>query len=108
MSGLDYAFFAAFANRHRFLVAAMIRFIPSGLILRFAFGAFFATGAGDVPLIAAHLAFCARAIFRLEAAENFFRFLVGASGVSAVSACSPKSVARISAILDSICRFWCS
>jgi hypothetical protein len=32
----DYAFFAAFANRHRFFVAAMILFIPSGLILRFA------------------------------------------------------------------------
>jgi hypothetical protein len=31
---------AAFANRQRFLVAAMIRFIPSALIRRFAFGAF--------------------------------------------------------------------
>jgi hypothetical protein len=100
---LDYAFFAAaFANRHRFFVAAMILFIPSGLIRRFAFGAFFMTGAGDVPLIAAHRFFCARAMQRRVAAE---RFLAGASGVVvAVSAGRPETTALSSAIFESICR----
>jgi len=77
---------AALANRQRFLVAAMIRFMPSALIRRFAFGAFGAAGVAgadgsDLPLIVAHLAFCARAIFRLTATEKPLRFLAGASGV---------------------------
>ena len=40
----------------------------------------------DSPLILAHLAFCAIAIFRREAALNFLRFLVGAPGVAVGSA----------------------
>ena len=88
---------AAVASRQRFLVAAMILFIPSALIRRFAFGAFSAfvvAGAdgSDSPLIFAHLAFCDRAIFRLTAAEKPLRFLVGAAGVAGVSTGPPESV----------------
>src|ERR1039458_6503391 len=39
------------------------------------------------------------------AAENFLRFLVGATGVAAVSPGPPDSMARSSAIFESICRF---
>jgi hypothetical protein len=101
------AFAAAFCKRHRFFVAAMILAIPSLLIRRFGLGAFGTAGAdgSDSPLILAHLAFCAIAIFRLEAALNFLRFLVGASGVVAVSAGPGERMARSWAIWASILVF---
>src|ERR1022692_790247 len=103
---LDYAFFAAaFANRHRFFVAAMILFIPSGLIRRLGFVGLGVAGAGDVPLIAAHRFFCASAMRRRVAA---LRFLAGASGVAAVLAEPPESRVLSSSIFESICRFCCS
>ena len=52
----------------------------------------------DSPRILAHLAFCAIAIFRLEAALNLLRFLVAGSGVVAVSAGPGERMARSSAI----------
>ena len=58
----------------------------------------------DSPRILAHLAFCAIAIFRLEAALNLLRFLVG-EGVAAVCAGPPGSMARSSAIWTSIRAF---
>jgi hypothetical protein len=80
-------FAAAFCKRHRFFVAAMIFAIPSLLIRRFGFDGCGVAGAAgsDSPRIFAHLAFCAIAILRLEAALNFFRFRPGASDVAAVS-----------------------
>ena len=69
---------AAFCNRQRFFVAAMIRFKPSGLIRRFGLGAFTLACAGfDSPRAFAHRAFCAAAILR-RAAALVFRSLRGA------------------------------
>src|ERR1035438_9695244 len=61
--------FAASArfSAHRFFVAAMILAIPSLLKRRFGFGALAGADGSDSPRILAHLAFCAIAIFRLEA-----------------------------------------
>src|ERR1017187_6654452 len=70
------AFAAAFCKRHRFFVAATILAMLSLLIRRFGFVALAGAGGSDLPLILAHLAFCAIAIFRLEAALNLLRFLV--------------------------------
>src|SRR5208337_1474769 len=95
---VDCAFAAAFCNRHRFLVAAMILAIPSLLIRRFAFGALAGADGSDSPRIFAHLAFCAIAIFRLEAAENLLRLRVGAFSVVADLTGPPISTARSSAI----------
>jgi len=46
---------AALANRHRFFVAALIRFLPSALIWRLGFGGSTVAGSegSDSPLIAA-------------------------------------------------------
>jgi hypothetical protein len=75
----------------RFFVAAMILFIPSGLILRFGLAASAWAGAGGSasPRIFAHLVFCANAIFRRTAALIFRRFFGADSGVAAVSIASP-------------------
>src|ERR1035438_3594629 len=83
--------FAASArfSAHRFFVAAMILAIPSLLKRRFGFGALAGADGSDSPRILAHLAFCAIAIFRLEAALNLLRFLVGASGAVAAAAEAP-------------------
>src|ERR1035437_7982590 len=83
----------------------MILFIPSSLIRRFAFGALAGAGGSDSPRSIAHLAFCAIAIFRLEAAENLLRLRVGGSGLAAGSVGPPGSTARSSAICVSMCRF---
>ena len=83
----DWAFAAsAFCNRHRFFVAAIIRFIPSSLIRRFGFDGSGVAGADglDSPLIFAHLALCEIAIFRRTAALNFLPLLVGAPDVAVV------------------------
>lgn len=83
---------------------------PALLSLRFGFAGSDLVGADglDSPLILAHLAFCAKAIFRLEAAENFFRFPVGASGVAVALAGLPDRMARSSLIFESRCRFFSS
>src|ERR1039458_9441673 len=52
------AFAAAFCKRQRFFVAAMILFIPSSLIRRFAFGALAGADGSDSPLILAHRFLC--------------------------------------------------
>jgi hypothetical protein len=68
---VDGSALAAFANRQRFFVAAMIRFIPSSLIRGLGFGASTAAGTdgSDSPLIAAHRFFWPAAIRRRAAAE---------------------------------------
>ena len=76
----------------------MILAMLSLLIRRFGFVALAGAGGSDLPLILAHLAFCAIAIFRLEAALNLLRFLVAGSGVVAVSAGPGERMARSSAI----------
>ena len=82
-AGTDLA--AAGCRRQRFFVAAMILFMPSGLILRFGFGGSGVEGDGGSlsPLILAHRAFCARAIFFLAAALNFLRLPARGSEVTA-------------------------
>jgi len=77
---------------------------------RFAFGGGVGAGAGgsDSPFIFAHLAFCARAIFRRAAAENFLRFPGLASGVVVAVSEEPVSIARSSLICLSISIFCCS
>jgi hypothetical protein len=66
---------AAFCNRQRFFVAAMIRFKPSGLLRRFALGAFtLACRGSDSAPSFAHLALCAIAILRRAAALIFRPF----------------------------------
>ena len=76
---------AAFVNRQRFLVAAIILFMPSALIRRFAFGGSGVVGAdsSDSPRIVAYRFRCAIAILRRPAAETL-RLRVGACGVAAV------------------------
>jgi hypothetical protein len=98
------AFAAAFCKRQRFFVAAMILFIPSSLIRRFAFGALAGAGGSDSPLILAHRFLCAIAILRRAAAE-ILCFRGVPSGLAADSAGLPDSMARSSAILVSMCRF---
>src|SRR5262249_52326854 len=92
---------AALFNAQRFFVASLIAFLPAALILRLRFATFGAVseGTSDSPLILAHLAFWAAAIFRRAAAENFFRFRVGTSA-SAVAAVlfPPPNRLRSSAI----------
>jgi len=90
---------AAFTNRQRFLVAAMIRFIPSALIRRLGFGGSTLAGAdgSDAPLIAAHRFFCPSAIRRRAAAE-ILRLPGLVSVVAAASGDPPSSIWRRSAI----------
>jgi hypothetical protein len=97
---------AARFRAHIFFVAAMIAALPAALSFLFGFGAFAGAGAGGSasPLTLAHLAFWAKAILRRAAAENFFRFLAGASDVAAISV-EPGSIARSSLIWESIWRF---
>jgi hypothetical protein len=74
-------------SAHRFFVAAIILFKPSGLIFLFAVGASGA-GAADFslsPLILAHRSFCASLIRSRTAALRFLRLPVGTSGVADVS-----------------------
>jgi len=99
--------FAALANRQRFFVAAIIRFMPSSLIRRLGFGGSDVArdGGSDVTLIAAHRRCWASFMRRRAAAENFRRFLVGASGVAAGSAGPPDRMARSPLICESMCRF---
>src|ERR1039457_2020610 len=97
------ATFAASArfSANRFLVAAMILFIPSSLIRRFAFAGSGVAGAGgaDSPRILAHR-FCWASFMRRRAvAESFLRWLVGGPGVvAAVGLVPPDIMARSSAI----------
>jgi hypothetical protein len=97
---------AALTLAHRSFVAAMILAIPALLIRRLGFGASGVASAGgsDSPRIFAHLRCWASFMRHRAAAENFLRFLVGASGVAGVAG-PPGSIARSSAILVSICRF---
>jgi len=100
--------FSALTLAHRAFVAAMIRARPALLIRRFRCEGCGAGACSDPLFIFCHLAFCASAIFRLEAAENFFR-LSGPASLSAVgSGRSPSSIPRSSAIWTSICFFWVS
>jgi hypothetical protein len=107
------AFFAALCafaasarfRAHRRLVASMIAALPARLSLLFRFcGAVAVADGWDSPLIRAHLAFCASAIFRREATLDVLRLWVGTSGVTAEAAGPPVSTARSSAILVSMCR----
>jgi hypothetical protein len=76
---------AAFCNRQRFFVAAMIRFKPSGLIRRFVLDAFAVAGLGsDSPRSFAHLARCAAAIL-LRPAALIFRPFRGAGSETAAA-----------------------
>jgi hypothetical protein len=87
----------------------MIRFIPSGLILRFGFDAFVVAGTAglDLPRIFAHLSRCA-ALIRLRVAAENFRCLRGAdSDAAAGCAGPPLSIARSSATRSSR-RFLCA
>ena len=65
-------FAAAFFAAQRFFSAATIAALPALLSCRFGFAGLGVAGAGgsDSPWSFAHLAFCAIAIFRLEAALN--------------------------------------
>src|SRR5450755_4230496 len=97
--GADCAF-AALAARAFFRFATTTAFAAAESF-RFAFGTSAAIGAAgsDSPLILAHLAFCARAIFRRAAALTFLRLPGVASGVetSVVWVGPPESMARSSA-----------
>jgi hypothetical protein len=75
---------AAFFAAHRFFNAATIAALPDLLSFRFGFDVSVAAGAGvsDSPRILAQRRCWASFIRRRAAAENFFRFLVGASGVA--------------------------
>jgi hypothetical protein len=104
---LGVAFLAAAADSarfsaHRFLVAAIILFMPSALIRRFGLAGSFAAGDPDSPLILAHRRCWASFIRRRAAAENFLRLCVG---VSARAAGPPESMAWSSPIRESMCRF---
>src|ERR1019366_4889112 len=92
---------------HRRRTASWIAFLPAALSFRLGFGASGVAGAdgSDSPLMLAHRRCCASRILRRAAAENFLGFLVDASGAAAVSAGPPDSMARSSAIFESICRF---
>jgi len=79
-----YAFFA-FAARtvaQRLRVASAMAFLPAAESFRLGFAVAAALAGSDSPRSLAHLAFCARAIFRRDAAENLFRLRVGASGMA--------------------------
>ena len=94
-TGSGFAAAALFAA-HRFFVAAMIRFKPSSLMRRLAFGNS-GTAATVVPLWnAAQRFFCAAAILALAAMLNT-RF-----GAASWAATGPPNWPRISAILCSI------
>jgi hypothetical protein len=90
------AFFVAVFPAQRFFKAATIAALPALLSFRLGFAG--SDVAGDVPLIAAHRLVCASAIFRREAAENFFRSRGGASGVAVAVAGPPEKIAVSSAI----------
>ena len=86
----------------------MIARLPAAENFRFGLGDSFAAGAGGSgsPLILAHLASCAIAIFRLEAALNLLRLRFGASGAAAgVSVVPPVNRLRSSEILASSLSF---
>jgi hypothetical protein len=93
---------AAFCKRQRFFVAAMILFMPSALIRRLGFEGSGAgsDGASISPLILAHRASCASAIFLRDAALNFLRLSVGASAVAG----DLTSAALAGVAIPSICR----
>ena len=94
-TGSGFAAAALFAA-HRFFVAAMIRFKPSSLMRRFAFGNS-GTAATFLPLWnAAHRFFCAAAILAL-AVTLIIRF-----GAASVATTGPPKWLRISAIFCSI------
>src|ERR1017187_5164337 len=92
---------------HRRRRASWIAFLPAALSFRLGFGATAVAAAdgADSPLMLAHRRCCASRIRRRAAAENFLRLLVGATGVAAALPGPPGSMARSSAILESICRF---
>jgi len=79
---------------HRFFVAAMIAFLPAAESLRLRLGAGSGVDGSAAFLDAAYLSRWAAAIARLPAALILRRLGFGASGVGAVSAGPPDSVAR--------------
>jgi hypothetical protein len=87
--------FAALAARAFFRFAASFAFAAAESF-RFALGTSAGAGAAgsDSPLILAHLAFCARAIFRRTAALNFLRFPVGVRA----ALCRPPILRRPSSV----------
>jgi hypothetical protein len=97
----------ALSDTQRFLVAAIIAFLPAAEGFRFGLGAASGADGSAAFLEAAHLFRCASAIAFLPAALIFRRFRLGGSDVAAVgSAGPPGSMARSSAILASIRLFW--
>ena len=80
-------FRAALCKRQRFFVAAIILFMPSALIRRLGLGGFDLGADRDslTPLILAHRACCAKAIFFRAATLNLRRRRRGISGADAGS-----------------------
>ena len=107
LAGFAFAASARF-NAQRFLSAATIAAFPALLSFRFGFDDSGVSGAvgADSPRVFALLAFCAIAILRLEAAENFLRLRLVGSGVATGSVVPPGSMALSSAILPSM-RVFC-
>ena len=93
---------AALFAAHRALVASPMAFLAEALIfLRLVAAGVdaVASGVGASPFSLAQRAFWAAAILRREDALNFLRFPgMPSSGVAAVSAGTPDSIARSSAI----------
>jgi len=103
-TGFSCCALAALTAAQRFFVAATIAALPARLSFRLGLATSCGASGSVSPRSFAHLACCAFAIFRLEAAENFLRFLVGDSGV-AVSGGPPASIVRSSATCWSIRAF---
>ena len=93
---------ARFSAQRRFRAARMA-FLPAAESFRFGLCSLAGAAGSDSPLTLAHRAFCARAIFRLEAAENFLRLVETACGAMAAGA--PDNIALSSAICRSIFAF---
>jgi len=107
--GAYLALAAAFCNRQRFLVAAMMFRNPSALIRRFFLGTVAWAGPGfDSPRSFAHRAFCAIAILRRAAALILLRLRGMGSEAAGASGEKPLSSVRSSAISPSICSLRCS
>src|ERR1039458_10619505 len=93
LAGCAFAASALFCA-HRRRTASWIAFLPAALSFRFGFGATGVAGAdgSDSPLMLAHRRCWASFMRCRAAAENFLRFLVGATGVAAVSPGPPDSM----------------
>ena len=100
---------SAFCLRQRAFVAAIIRFIPSGLIRRFGFGGSGVADPASVaasPLCLAYLAFWAADIRRLTAAENCRRLPAEPSALMVRSSGLPPSIRSTSWICSLIVCSW--